>query len=583
MNFATRSVSLLALAATSLLLPACGGDDPAAASSDATSKVLKEGTAEALAVLALVNDPAVTAAELTDGAKIDKRAATGIVTHRDGADGTATTGDDDAFDTVAELDAVKYVGETVLKKLLAYAKEHGYLKTGRSIEVVFSPQVAADSHNAKVAALIDTAQHSLDIAIYSYSDAGIQAALDRAVARGVDIRFIFETASTDKKLTGSALETSKSGRIEKAGINVRWVNKIMHHKFVLVDGPRDDAAAAKTAKIATGSANWSGSAATKYDENTLFLSGYPELALRLQREFNLLWEHSGDLVVDGTLPYELSTLAIGDGLITDEASSHVWFTSANFKVKGTTFSTLGTNEVADRWVSAIQGAKKSIHIASGHLRSRPVAEALMDKVKSSPNVEIRVYLDDQEYIGEAANDDQIADLDACLAAAGTSEPKKRDCLDKGFLYGLEAEKAGVDVRYKFYAYRWDASYAKQMHNKLMIVDAADLYTGSYNLSDNAEHQTFENMYYFGGGEHASLVKQYEERFAQLWETGRAEGKLEKLEQTIKTASTIPIVFDGMALTWDEATALKDLIRTECPAVDSTEYRQNAAAHQTCTK
>jgi hypothetical protein len=39
----------------------------------------------------------------------------------------------------------------------------------------------------------------------------------------------------------------------------------------------------------------------------------------------------------------------------------------------------------------------------------------------------------------------------------------------------------------------------------------------------------------------------------------------------------------MALTHAEVTDLKQKIRAACPAVDSTAYRQNAAAHQTCTR
>ena len=39
----------------------------------------------------------------------------------------------------------------------------------------------------------------------------------------------------------------------------------------------------------------------------------------------------------------------------------------------------------------------------------------------------------------------------------------------------------------------------------------------------------------------------------------------------------------MALTYDEFTDLRELIRSECPDVDSDEFRSNAAGHRTCTK
>src|SRR4030095_10616560 len=123
------------------------------------------------------------------------------------------------------------------------------------------------------------------------------------------------------------------------------------------------------------------------------------------------------------------------------------------------------------------------------------------------------------------------------------------CLDKGFLLGFQVAQSGIAVRYKYYAYRWDHSYADQMHHKVLIIDGRELYTGSYNLSDNAEHNTFENMLVFRGPEFAGLAAESEKNFASMWGTGRAAGLLDALLAKIKTASTIPIVFDPMALTW----------------------------------
>ena len=124
-----------------------------------------------------------------------------------------------------------------------------------------------------------------------------------------------------------------------------------------------------------------------------------------------------------------------------------------------------------------------------------------------------------------------------------------------------------------------------MHHKYMVVDGKELFTGSYNLSDNAEHETLENMAWFGGPEKAALVQSYEANFSSMWETGRAEGKLEALRRKVDdaAATTIPIVFEPMALGWSEVTELKRAIRASCPAVDSVEYRKNAASKLSCRK
>src|SRR6186713_706554 len=68
---------------------------------------IEEGSAEARGVLALVNDLDVDVGELDEGAGLSKRAATNIVAAR-------------PFETLAELDAVAYVGPKTLEALLEY-------------------------------------------------------------------------------------------------------------------------------------------------------------------------------------------------------------------------------------------------------------------------------------------------------------------------------------------------------------------------------------------------------------------------------------------------------------------------------
>ena len=72
-------------------------------------------------------------------------------------------------------------------------------------DVIFSPQAIEQSHTARIATILgelnrsidedeggDGSAHSLDIAMYSFSDAGIKTALREAVLRGVSVRMIFE-------------------------------------------------------------------------------------------------------------------------------------------------------------------------------------------------------------------------------------------------------------------------------------------------------------------------------------------------------------------------------------------------------
>jgi phosphatidylserine/phosphatidylglycerophosphate/cardiolipin synthase-like enzyme len=311
------------------------------------------------------------------------------------------------------------------------------------------------------------------------------------------------------------------------------------------------------------------------------------MAMKMQREFDLMWNHSRDLVVDASLPFTTSTFEITDADIPDDPDLDFFHTSDNFKISdgSTTFRIKDhqTMEMAQKWVAAIEGATDSIWIASGHFRLRPIAEALIAKKQADPNIDIRIYLDQQEYISFSGNNFQNSKVDKCLDEAGTDSNDIFDCENKSFLWGRTVGEAGIDVRYKFYAYRWHFSYAEQMHNKFMIIDGDELYTGSYNLSINAEQSTFENTMLLKAPTYASLIESYEQRFEELFETNRGNGALEGLRNTIETASSIPLVFDSMALTYDEATDLKKLIRDNCDDINTTDFRTHPESHRFCPR
>lgn len=112
-----------------LALASCATDDGGEDGIDDVAGGKADGfgvsPAEARGILRVANE--VSAADLVDKAGVASRAATGIEAHRLGADHAAATADDDKFDTLDELDAVPYVGSRAFEKLLAYAKELGWV------------------------------------------------------------------------------------------------------------------------------------------------------------------------------------------------------------------------------------------------------------------------------------------------------------------------------------------------------------------------------------------------------------------------------------------------------------------------
>jgi phosphatidylserine/phosphatidylglycerophosphate/cardiolipin synthase-like enzyme len=121
-----------------------------------------------------------------------------------------------------------------------------------------------------------------------------------------------------------------------------------------------------------------------------------------------------------------------------------------------------------------------------------------------------------------------------------------------------------------------------MHHKYLAIDKEILASGSYNLSDNAEHNTMENMVIYHRITFPTLVDDFIDNFETLWITGESEGFYDDLVDLIlNSTAPIPIVFDSMALDWDEVTYLKGIIRDNCPDINTEPFRTDPAAHQTC--
>lgn len=454
--------------------------------------------------------------------------------------------------------------------------------SGLQAQVIFSPQLYSESHLAEIVKRMNMARRTIDVAMYSYSDAAAKEALKKAVERGVKVRFIYESAGEH---AGSPSGT-KSAALEDLGVDVRYINKIMHHKFVIIDGPHKASDNPLKTTLITGSGNWSHGAATNYDENTSFIKGNAELALRYQKEFNHIWKYSRDFVWNTSLQnYE--SMEITDAMLQDTDAAEAYFTSANFRTYrssryGNTFSTIaGKNTVADKIVEFINGAQSSIKIAPGHMRNNRIARAILDKMQNAPNVDIKIYLDGQEYISHTKNREMMAGLEECVANAGTSLSKQQKCYDAGLYYSYEMVFAGLNLRFKYYAYQWNYSYAKQMHNKYFIFDDKTVVSGSYNCSDNAEHNTIENIAVYHKPVFGNLVDSFVANFNAIWDTGA--GLYSGLMNTINTAATIPLVFPPMALSYQDVWNIKNAIGANCPKVFSDEYYNNPVQHQSCPR
>lgn len=179
---------------STIALAACDAD-PVSDASPVTGVSLAEGSHDALALLAFVNEPSTGDALLKAAGVTTSTTRKAILSHRDAADAKPQTADDDVFGTVAELDAIKGVGPATLGAVAKYALLHGYgVDRGEYSDVYFT-EAQAD----RTLALVNEA---------TATELDVDASLDeRAADAIVAARPIYSLAklSAVSRVKGSAL------------------------------------------------------------------------------------------------------------------------------------------------------------------------------------------------------------------------------------------------------------------------------------------------------------------------------------------------------------------------------------------
>lgn len=124
-----------------------------------------------------------------------------------------------------------------------------------SVEAVFSP--GAES---RLAGLLQSANKSIDVELYQFSNTALQGELADAQARGIVVRVILEP-----RLNGD--DNVDSARFLCArGVDVRWARlafALTHSKFAIID----------EAEMLIGSPNWSYSAMQRNREAAVLIKG----------------------------------------------------------------------------------------------------------------------------------------------------------------------------------------------------------------------------------------------------------------------------------------------------------------------
>jgi phosphatidylserine/phosphatidylglycerophosphate/cardiolipin synthase-like enzyme len=122
--------------------------------------------------------------------------------------------------------------------------------------------------------LINRANRSVYVAVYSFTRDSLAMALIYAKERGVEVRVVIERERAYE-------QGSEYPRLKSAGVDVRLDGNpnFMHHKFMVIDGYI----------VVTGSYNWSSAAEDRNDENIVVIIDR-DVAQRFVQEFERVWQ-----------------------------------------------------------------------------------------------------------------------------------------------------------------------------------------------------------------------------------------------------------------------------------------------------
>ncbi len=150
----------------------------------------------------------------------------------------------------------------------------GCIEKQENTKIFFCPEDQCEERNIYA---INNAEHSIDVAIYSFTSEKIAKALIDAQKRGVECRIVIDYLQSKSKY-------SMKDTLEKAGLKVRVSSpdKVMHNKFAVIDDYIS----------ITGSFNWTKNANTKNDENLVFIFD-KENAELFKAEFFEIWIDAG--------------------------------------------------------------------------------------------------------------------------------------------------------------------------------------------------------------------------------------------------------------------------------------------------
>jgi len=232
---------------------------------------------------------------------------------------------------------------------------------------------------------------------------------------------------------------------------------IMHHKFAVFDGKA----------LETGSFNWTHAADAWHWENALFLDD-PRRVAAFRRHWAWLWSVAAEIPDRAPRRPERDEPLPGAPPAPAEPEPMVRFNGV--ELPGQAFAPAGA---AGHVIRAVDAARETIDLANFSFTSIVLKEALLRALERG--VRVRVVFDADQYRYQPAMQEMSAlGFDVTLASG-------------------RGQRRGV------------------MHNKFAVFDGKLLETGSFNWTNNAEKNNFENAVFLDDAEDVAAYAAYFER------------------------------------------------------------------------
>ena len=166
---------------------------------------------------------------------------------------------------------------------------HDYTVDDARVELYFSP---ANSTNQRLINAIQTADSSIYVAMFTFTDIPLINALRQKREQGLDVKVVTDKLGASQKepldpdQPDVKIKVSDYLVAHDIGFKIDTSSKLMHHKFAVID-----AGTSSDPLVITGSHNWTKGADTLNDENSLVVHS-STMAAAYVDEFRNRWHES---------------------------------------------------------------------------------------------------------------------------------------------------------------------------------------------------------------------------------------------------------------------------------------------------